>query len=167
MPESSYDLLYLMAEVSIATVALSGITMVLAVSSVKLNTARASQISIQLRMAFIVTTFSIFPLLLQHYGLNDRLLWQTASIGYIIGVALNLLWNTFGHSSKLKLPRSSQLLVGLTGTSAFILLSLNIWLATTWPYVTQLFIAWSTSTMLFLSFILEVLSSDDQQEDGH
>lgn len=154
---SPFDLLYLMAEISIATMAFSGITMVLAVSSVSLNAKHAGQIGLQLRMAFIVTAFSILPLLLSHYRLDEEELWRIASFAYVLAVLANLLYMAFNESSRALLPNKTGLLAQFTGVSAIVLLFLNLWLATSWPYLTQLFIAWCTSTMLFLAFIHEVL----------
>ena len=161
MPEEAQDLLYLMAEISIATVALSGITMVLAAANVALTDQRASVIAIQLRMAFIVTAFSLFPLLLVNYGLSGARLWIIASIGYVLAVAVNLLWSLVTPTSLSKLGKSPGRLVGFTGVSAMALRPLNLWLAESWPYLTQLCIAWSTSTLLFLGFIHEVLGDTE------
>lgn len=159
MPETTLDLLYLMAEVSIATVALSGITMVLAVSNVDLTDQRAALIGAQLRLAFIVTAFSIFPLLLLQFDLSGSGLWRMGSAGYFAAVAVNIIWSLRTPASLAELPGHAGRLVGVTAVSAISLLSLNLWLAKSWPYLTQLCVAWSVSTLLFLGFIHEVLGS--------
>lgn len=52
-------------------------------------------------------------------------------------------------------------LVTVPATSGLVLLSLNFWLATDWPYLTQLFIALITSMILFLGFIYQALADNN------
>lgn len=164
MSETASNLLYLMAEISIATVALSGITMVLAVTNAGLTRQRAALISIQLRMAVVVTACSIFPLLLVLFDLPGDIFWRVASGFYLLSVFANTASRLSGPASLSVLSRSAAILVRCTALSAITLLPLNLWLATSWPYLTQLCIAWSVSTLIFLGFIHEVLS--DAQDNA-
>lgn len=164
MTDATIDLLYLIAEVSIATVALSGITMVLAVTNLSLTIERASLIGVQLRMAFVVTAFAIFPLLLIHFGLSGAKLWLWASIGYLLAVGFNILWSLVTPARLSKLPKIARFMVAVTAATAIFLLCVNIWLTTSWPYVTQLCFGWASSTFLFLNFIHEVLISETGSE---
>lgn len=159
-------MLYLLAEVSIATVALSGITMVLAVTNLKLTDQRAALIGIQLRMAFIVTAFSLFPLLLLQYGLSDQILWVTASAVYLSAVLANLAWSAKNQNWISQLPTGARRISAVTAMTAVVLLLLNTWQATPWPYLTQLYIGWGCSTLLFLGFIHDVLKSEANSGQG-
>jgi len=157
-------MLYLMAEVSIATVALSGITMVLAVTNLELTNQRAALIGIQLRMAFIVTAFSVLPLLLTHYVPTEQVLWIGASIFYLLAVIANLVWSINNQNWISQLPPGAKKLSALTAISAVVLLLFNVWRTMPWPYLTQLFIGWSCSTLLFLDFIHDVLKGETKPD---
>ena len=73
------EYLFLFTEVAIATVALSEITMVLAISGKRLTVTSVNQIATQLRMAFYVTLFSILPLLLDQLQLEPAYTWRITS----------------------------------------------------------------------------------------
>ncbi len=150
------EFLYLIAQVAIATVTLSGITMMLAISGRSLDEARHRQILNQLRMASLVTTLSIFPLLLDLLGVNGQALWRVTSGTYLVVVIILYAYafiNKLGAIGALVLRLPSN----VTATSALILLSANLWYAVPWPYLLQLFIAWNASMVLFLLFIGEIL----------
>jgi uncharacterized membrane protein len=140
--------------------------MVLAVTSLTLTDQRAALIGIQLRMAFIVTAFSMLPLLLVQYGLSGQVLWMAASAGYLAGVVANLIWSSVNQTSISRLPPNARVLAATTGVSAMALLLFNLWQAVPWPYLTQLCIGWSCSTLLFLGFIHEVLIDPTRPGDS-
>lgn len=167
MPEDTLDMLQLLAEVSIATVALSGITMVLAVTNLELTDRRAALIGLQLRLAFIVTAFSVFPLLLLHYGLTGRILWISASAIYLSAVVTNLVWSSKNQNWVSQLPTVARRISVFTAISAVVLLLFNLWRAMPWPYLTQLYIGWGCSTLLFLGFIHDVLKSETKSDESN
>jgi len=164
MDSDTRDLLYLIAEVSIATVALSGITMVVAISGLKLNVHRTGQITVQLRMAFIVVAFSLLPLLLLQFDLLEDLLWRIATGSYILTIVYVMIRSVMQAEGYDRLPPKSAPLVVITAIGAFTLLPLNLWLATSWPYMTQLCLGWAVSMGLFIRFIYEILS--EKRESG-
>ena len=156
------EFLYLIAQVAIATVTLSGITMMLAVSGRSIEEARRRQILIQLRLAFLVTTLSIFPLILLLFDLDEQLLWRVASSTYLLVFILSVI---FGFKHKL-FPTGRRMLrlpSYLKRISAIILLPANLWLAEAWPYILQLFIAWNASMVLFLIFVGEIFAIDARE----
>ncbi len=156
MDSSIEQLLYLVAEISIATVALSGITMFLAVSNMRLEIIRASLINTQLAMAFAVTIFSVIPLFLAQFGFAATTFWRIASALYLIGVIC--LWIHAGILSRREEVRLKPAKLAIfAASSAIILLTLNFWLASSWPYILQLLIAWISSMVLYLGFIKRVL----------
>ena len=163
-PEAK-DYLSLFAEIAIATVALSGIIMVLAVSGRKLSRVRVVLIATQLRIALIVTVFSLLPLLMTNFDLGPESIWRIASALYIgamlyVGVSLSRGRETYGRN----LPRKGQIAGTIAGVSALILMTLNLWLAVPWPYLVQLMIALVVSILLFLDFIYQILV--ENAEDG-
>ena len=157
------DLLYLMAEVSIATVALSGITMVLATSTSVLTPERVAEITIQLRMASVVTVFCLFPLVAFYWGLDQRVLWRLSSGLYLTTLLGIFYWN---YRHPLQLPTDFICLGGAVGLVALLLLGANVWFGEAWPHLTQLFLGWLGSLFLFLVFIHEVLIGKTQDHDG-
>jgi hypothetical protein len=165
-PSTAKDYLSLFAEVSIATVALSGIIMVLAVSGKKLPAERVAQIATQLRIALIVTVMSLLPLLLINFQLEPNLIWRVVSGIYIgimiyVGVSTSLGRATYAHS----LPVKTQNALQLMGGCALVLMGLNLWLAVPWPYLLQLMIALIVSMGLFVDFIYKILieNTEDSQ----
>ena len=149
------ETIYLLAEISIATVALSGITMVIATSSSRITSEQAAQITIQLRMATIVTAFCIFPLVAQQWGLEDRALWQLSSTIYLVSILSAFVWSLL---HPIDMPVIHARLVSLVGLIAILLLGSNIYVGGAWLHLTQLFVGWLGSMFLFLSFIKEVLN---------
>ncbi len=67
--------MYHFGELTMATVALTGIIMVLTTSNRK-NQKRGGQIAMQLRMSSTVAIFSVFPLIVERFGLADQILCQ-------------------------------------------------------------------------------------------
>ena len=166
MDSSIEQLLYLIAEVSIATVALSGITMFLAVSNMRLDIIRSSLINTQLRMAFAVTIFSIIPLFaFQLLDFSAEETWRVVSALYLFGILY--LWvqaGIFSRKAETKLkPAKLAVFAALT---AIVLLTANIWLAAPWPYMLQLLIAWSCSMVLYLGFIQSALDEKVEKDGG-
>jgi hypothetical protein len=166
MNSATQDLLYLMAEVAIATVALSGITMMLAISGMQLDAQRSAQITTQLRMAFIVVALALLPLLLLQFELNDALLWRIATGVYLLVIVYVTVRSALGSESYDRLPRDTAALVAIPGVGAFTLLPLNLYLAQSWPFLTQLCLAWGVSMALFIRFIYQVLADKRAQGDG-
>ncbi len=166
MSPDTQSLLYLIAEVSIATVALSGITMVLAVSGSQLKEERANQIATQLRMASIVVACSLLPLLLNEFKLSEALVWRGATGAYILLIIYVMVRGIMRAESYTGLPPKSARLVMVAAIGAVSLLPMNLWLAQGWPYITQLFFGWAVSMALFLEFIHIVLSERREREDG-
>jgi hypothetical protein len=159
------DYLALFAEVAIATAALSGIIMVLAVSGRKLSTDRVAQIATQLRMALIVTVFALLPLLLANVEITASWNWRICSGLYIltilyVGISSARGRRTYGQALAAK-GRAGGAVVGV---SALALLPLNIWLAVPWPYLLQLMLALLMSIFLFLDFIVQILA--ENSDDG-
>jgi hypothetical protein len=163
MDAETLDLLYLMGEVSIATVALSGITMVLAVSGLKLTDHRVGQITIQLRMAFLVVAFSILPLVLLQFELAEGLLWRLVTGSYLLVIFVLLIRFRMQAEGYESLPPSSVPIAVIASIGALTLLPLNLWLAESWPYMVQLFIGWAVSMGLFIRFMYEILSERRDQ----
>ena len=79
MMQDTSEFLSLFAEVAIATVALSGIIMVLAVPGMQLSKSHISRIAQQLRMALRATVFSLLPLLANSIELEIEMLWHSCS----------------------------------------------------------------------------------------
>ena len=152
------DLLYLMAEVSIATAALSGITMMISLSGRKVSAERVTQALIQLRAAVFITGLSMLPLMLDQMGLDGATLWRVSSGLYLVVLAFIAI--------AFRPPEMSDFQPGLrvlgiaTVLTALLLNSLNLWLHTSWPYMLQLFIGWILSISLFLAFVYDVLSEE-------
>ena len=163
MDAETRDLLYLLGEVSIATVALSGITMVLAVSGMKLTGHRIGQITVQLRMAFLVVAFSILPLVLLQFDLSEKLLWLISTGSYLIVIVFLMIRFRMNAEGYEGLPRHSLPIALVASIGALTLLPVNLWLAESWPYIVQLFIGWAVSMGLFIRFMYEILSERRDQ----
>ena len=163
MEGSIEQLLILTAEVSIATVALSGITMILAVSNLGLTFEKVASISGQLNMASVVAIFSMIPLFLDQLEITQVVLWRTASSLYIITIVLLVSKGLLRGRSNQKAPAMVRIVL-VPGVSGLILLPLNIWFVSVWPYLFQLLIAWVVSLTLFLIFIMDIL--DDKIRKG-
>ena len=163
LKESTIQLLYLMTEVSIATVALSGITMFIAASTMRLDGRSAIQISAQLRMAFVVTLFSVFPLFLLELDISSSaMFWRLASGLYLSGIAC--MWVLGVIQVRAQGGNFTPPILGvLAATTGLILLVANFWLVSAWPYILQLLIAWSVSLIIYLGFIQGAL---DQKVDN-
>jgi hypothetical protein len=136
--------------------------MMIAISGRRLDQSQHRQIQIQLGMVYFATIFSILPLLLEMLGLPNQWVWRTAS-----GIWLLLVpgLNAFGVVRKLGPtgPASRRMPSRVLTVSGVILLSLNLWLATPWPYILQLFLAWNASMLLFLFFISDMLGQADEK----
>ena len=76
MEASVEQLLVLTSEVSIATVALSGIVMILATTNLELSFDKSARILGQLNMASVVTIFAMIPLFLNHLDISQVALWR-------------------------------------------------------------------------------------------
>jgi hypothetical protein len=158
MHTETFDLLYLLAEVSIATVALCGITMVLVAANQQLSSEQIARIVSQLAMSSVVVVFSIFPLLLNRIFDEVEITWLIASAAYLVVVIAGNL-SRFRQSGLLKnLNTRYRTVTGVAAVSAVLLLGVNIWLKTDFPYLIQLFVAWICSIVLFGGFIYETLS---------
>jgi len=158
MHTETLDLLYLLAEVSIATVALCGITMILVTANQQLSPDKVARIVVQLGMSSVVVVFSIFPLLLNRIIVEKETTWLVASAAYLTIVVLSNL-GRFQKSNILRdLSTRYGVVTGIAGISAVVMLGANLWLQTDFPYLIQLFVAWICSLILFSGFIYEVLS---------
>jgi len=164
MGNEEKELLYLLAQMAVATVTLSGITMMVAISGRKLEATRHHLlINSQLRMAFLVTMLSVLPLLLGQLGLSGPTLWRSASGIYL---ALVTFFAVYAVSHRL-IPTgslASRLPANLAIASAGILLSTNLWLAAPWPYILQLFLAWNASMAVFLIFVADILGAVEKEQ---
>ena len=161
MMQDTSEFLSLFAEVAIATVALSGIIMVLAVSGMHLSKSHISRIAQQLRMALIATVFSLLPLLANSIEWEIEILWRSCSALYLSTILYVIYGGMFGKPTYIK-PVGQQMLVTVAGVSGLTLLGLNLWLANSWPYLLQLTIALVVSMVLFLEFILEILADKEE-----
>ena len=157
MDGSVEQILVLTAEVSIATVALSGITMILVVTNLDLTFEKVARISGQLNMASIVAIFAMIPLFLDQLEITQTILWRMASLLYLITVSSLLALGFKRARSNQKTPTMVRIVM-IPGLSALILLPLNMWLVSVWPYLFQLLIAWVVSLTLFLLFINDILN---------
>ena len=63
-----------------------------------------------------------------------------------------------------KVTGNGSTIVMLPGVSGLFLLTANLWIRADWPYLTQLLIALATSMVLYLGFVLTVLSQEQEQE---
>jgi hypothetical protein len=157
------QLLVLTSEVAIATVALSGITMILLTSNLELTFEKGARISAQLNMASIVAIFAIMPLFLDQLGITQTTLWRMASVLYLVTVGLLLGLGFKRAKSNQKMPAMVRIVL-VPGISAFILLPMNMLYVSVWPYLFQLFIAWATSLVLFLLFVGDVLYAKAKED---
>jgi len=166
MSPEEKELLYLIAQMAIATVTLSGITMMVAISGRKLEAGRYHRlINSQLRMAFLVTMLSVLPLMFAQLGLSDQLLWRSASCIYLL---LITIFGVYAVTQRI-MPTGSlaaRLPANLAIASAAILLSINLWLAEPWPYILQLFLAWIASMVVFLIFVADILGLVEKEQTG-
>ena len=156
MEGSVEQLLVLTSEVSIATVALSGIVMILATTNLKLSFDKSARILGQLNMASVVTIFAMVPLFLDHLDISQDALWRIASSFYL-GTVVFLLALGFKRAQSNQKTTTMVRIVSVPGLSALVLLPLNILFVSVWPYLFQLLIAWVVSVLLFLMFIAEFL----------
>ena len=163
MSPEAKDYLSLFAEVSIAVVALSGIIMVLAVSGRKLPRERVVHIATQLRMALIVTIFSLLPLLMTNFDLAGESIWRVASGMYVIAMFYVGFRASRGQGTYGNLSGAGRTAGAIAGVCALVLMPLNIWLALPWPYLVQLMIALIVSIFLFLDFIYQVLIENSEE----
>jgi hypothetical protein len=164
-PEAK-DYLSLFAEIAIATVALSGIIMVLAVSGKQISRQRVAQIATQLRMALIAAVFALLPLLITNFDLLSSAIWRICSALYLatmlyLAISSARGKDTYGQS----LDKKGRLAVIVVGIPALTLMSLNLWLGTPWPYLVQLTIVLIISMLLFLDFIVHILVESTEQPD--
>jgi hypothetical protein len=160
-PETQ-ELLALFAEVAIGTVALSGITMVLVMSRQEQSERQTGLVAAQLAMAFAVVVASILPMLLARYLIPEQQVWMLSSGGYLaIIIALQFL-RLLPGSSFPKVSGRAAIIVVMPGVSGLFLLAANLWFRADWPYLTQLLIALATSMVLYLYFVLTVLSQEQE-----
>ncbi len=165
MDSEVQNLLYLIAEIAIGTVALSGITMVLLVSNRKVSRQQTGQIAAQLSMAFVVVVFSIFPLMTTRFALSPEDGWLVCSGSYLLVILLFQLGRFIGRSPLAGVKGFVGLIVTFPAVTAFILLGVNFWLRTDWPYLVQLFLALITSMILYLAFVYSALSETGNSEN--
>ena len=162
MDGSVEQLLMLTAEVAIATVALSGITMILAISHLGLTFEKVASISAQLNMASVVAVFAMIPLFLDQLDITQAVLWRTASTVYLVFLVVLVSFGFKRARSSQKAPAMARIAV-IPGISALILLPINIWFVSAWPYLFHLLIEWVVSLMLFLVFIRGILNDKISQ----
>ena len=162
-PEAK-DYLALFAEISVAVVALSGIIMVLAVSGRKIPRQRVVHIATQLRIALIVTIFSLLPLLMTNFNLAEESIWRVASGAYIVFMAYIGFRLSQGAGMYGSLPGAARVTGTAVGLCGVVLMPFNVWLGQPWPYLVQLMLALILSILLFLDFVYQVLG--ENSEDG-
>jgi predicted membrane protein len=158
MDETVGQILTLTAEVAIATVALSGITMILVTSHMELTFEKQVRTSAQLNMASVVAIFAMLPLFLDQLEISPTTLWRVASVIYLVTVGVVVGVGFKRARSHRKVPVMGRIVL-VPGLSGFILLPMNILHVSVWPYLFQLFIAWTVSLILFLVFIDEYLDA--------
>lgn len=160
MAPETHDLLSLFAEVAIGTVALSGITMVIVMSRQEEGDRQTGLVAAQLAMAFAVVVASILPKLLNRYGISEDQVWMTSSGGYL-AIIIHLQVMRLRRGSRFpKMSGRAAAIVVVPACSGFVLLAANLWLRADWLYLTQLLIALATSMVLYLYFVLTVLSRE-------
>jgi hypothetical protein len=99
-----------------------------------------------------------------NFDLSPESIWRISSILYI-GVMVYVItsvWRgrgTYGNN----LPKNGRIAGTIAGASALTLMTLNIWLATSWPYLVQLMIALVVSILLFLDFIYQILIENAEE----
>ena len=86
-----------------------------------------------------------------------RVLFNIGVLGYIL-VRASMKAPLYGE-----LSFTARFTVGLTFLSALFFMSMNLWLATAWPHLTQLFVAWVASMGLFLAIVYEVLAESTEK----
>ena len=160
MAPETHDLLGLVAEVAIGTVALSGITMVIVMSRQEEGDRQTGLVAAQLAMAFAVVVASILPKLLNTYGISEDQVWMISSGSYL-AIIIHLQVMRLRRGSRFpKMSGRAAAIVMVPACSGLVLLAANLWLRADWPYLTQLLIALATSMVLYLYFVLTVLSRE-------
>ena len=160
MAPETHDLLGLVAEVAIGTVALSGITMVIVMSRQEEGDRQTGLVAAQLAMAFAVVLASILPKMLNIYGISEDQVWMISSGGYL-AIIIHLQVMRLRRGSRFpKMSGRAAAIVVVPACSGLVLLAANLWLRADWPYLTQLLIALATSIVLYLYFVLTVLSRE-------
>ena len=162
MSPETQDLLTLFAEVAIGTVALSGITMVLVMSRQEQGERQTGLVAAQLAMAFAVVVASILPMLLARYAIPEKHVWMISSGGYAAIIIVLQVLRLLSGSPFPQVSGRAAIIVMMPGISGLILLAANFWLRADWPYLTQLLIALATSMVLYLHFVLTVLSQEQK-----
>lgn len=114
----------------------------------------------------MVVVLAIVPLLLAHAGLADEQLWRIATATYIASICYVIGRSAMRSEGYEKPPASSIRLVTSVASVGLVLLPMNLWLAKSWPYLTQLCLAWSVSMGLFIRFIYDVLSERQEREEA-
>jgi hypothetical protein len=162
-PEAG-DLLAIFAEIAIGTVALSGITMVFVLSRQDPGERQTGLVAAQLAMASAVVMASVFPLLLGRYGIPETQVWMISSGAYL-AIILGLQFLRVRRGSPLQeISGNVAIITSVPGISGLTLLAANFWLRADWPYLTQLLIALGTSMVLYLYFVLSVLSQEQRSQ---
>ena len=166
MAPESLNLLSIIAEVAIGTVALSGITMVLVMTRQAADQRRAGHVIAQLAMASAVVIGALLPMLIERFDLDAAAQWRLASAGYLaIIVFMNLLRLIpgSGFPTVYGTARRIVLVPPLTG---FVLLGGNLFLGMEWPHVTQLMIALAVSLVLYINFVMVSISEDELVDES-
>ena len=157
MSAETRDLLFLLGELFIATVALTGIIMVLLSTRSESRVTQGAQLAYILRMSSTVTIFAVFPLIVEKCGLEGHLLWRVSSGTYLCTLLYFAGRAFLSDDPTYQVAKRAQILIGLTGLIAMGTLISNLIIAGATLHIVQLFIAWVTSMLLFRSFILEAL----------
>jgi hypothetical protein len=162
-PET-WDLLAIFAEVATGTVALSGITMVLVLSRQEPGDRQIGLVAAQLAMAFAVVMASIFPMILNRYGIAETQNWMISSGAYLAVICVLQIIRFQRDSVFPKISGRVAIITAVPGISGITLLGANFWHRADWPYITQLLIALGTSMVLYLFFVLRVLSQEQKSQ---
>ena len=102
-------------------------------------------------------------MLLARYAIPEDHVWMISSGGYAaIIIALQVLRLLPGSPFPQASGRAA-IIVMMPGISGIVLLTGNLWLRADWPYLTQLLIALATSMVLYLYFVLTVLSQEQRE----
>jgi hypothetical protein len=159
------QLLFLIAQLAIATVALSGITMLIGTSSLRLTFERVVRIRSQLNMASVVAVFAVVPLCIDQLGISESAVWRIASGLYLMTVCALVGAGVRKARSEKKVPVMTQVLL-VPGLGGLILLPLNIVFVSVWPYLFQLLIAWTVSLILFLLLMGDILEDKAKNDSA-
>ena len=158
MDSDSRELLYLLGEIFIATVALTGIIMVLLGTKSERRESHGAQIAMQLRMSSTVTIFAVFPLVMEKLGLSGEMLWRVSSGAYLSTLLYFNARAIFSVDPTLRpKDQTAFVLIALTGAIAMVTLTSNLFVGGASLHIAQLFIAWVASILLFRMFIIETL----------